>query len=61
MSIIVRPISANLTHDTELFSRMVLLILSRIPSSKFTSGADSIGLRFAKTEVNIHRGMKHLP
>ena len=41
MSILVRPISANLTRDTEVFERMVYLIILRTHTSKFTSVEDN--------------------
>ena len=41
MSILVRPISANLTRDTEVFERMVNIILLRIHTSKSTSVEDN--------------------
>jgi len=41
MSILVRPISANLTRDTEVFERMVYLRLLRIHTSKSTSVEDN--------------------
>jgi hypothetical protein len=40
MSILVRPISANLTRDTEAFERMVNPILFRTHTSKSTSVED---------------------
>lgn len=60
MSIRVRPITANLTHDTELFSRMVNFLSSRTHMLKSILEASSLELESAKMEVNILLGTKHL-
>ena len=41
MSVRVRPINANLTHDTETFGKMVFPPLRRTPTSRSTSEAAS--------------------
>ena len=56
MSIRVKPISANLTRDTELLERMVIPPLSRTPTSKSTSEDNFTEHPSAKMEEEIPSG-----
>jgi hypothetical protein len=60
MSIMVRPISANLTHDTEFLARMVIFGLSRTPTPKFISVGSSIELKYVLMEEKILLGTLYL-
>ena len=57
MSILVRPISANLTHDTEAFERMVNFQSLRIHTSKSTSEEENTKLAPAVKVEDVLSGM----
>ena len=57
MSILVRPISANLTRDTEAFERMVNPILLRTHTSKSTSVEDNTKAAPAVKVEDVLSGM----
>lgn len=57
MSILVRPISANLTRDTEAFERMVNPILFRTHTSKSTSVEDNTKAAPAVKVEDVLSGM----
>lgn len=56
MQVAIRPMEANLTHDTEAFGRMVNHTSRRTPSAKSTSEDKCIGLLPAKMEAKTHIG-----
>jgi hypothetical protein len=57
MPVIIKPIQANLTRDTELIARMVLYRLDRILMSKFGLATNKNDHQYVKTEVKIHIGL----
>lgn len=53
----VRPMEANLTHDTETFGLMVLLIRFRVHTSKSTWVASTTGLQLLNMQGRTPTGM----
>lgn len=58
MQIAIRPMEANLTHDTEFIARMVIFCLYRTPTAKFTLADRSIALLHAIAVEKILIGIR---
>ena len=57
MQVCVRPMEANLTHDTETFGRMVRLWLCSPPIAKFIWEGSTNEHSHVISVVKIHIGM----
>ena len=53
IQVIVRPIDAVLTHDTETFGRMVKLVLSSPPTVRYIWEASTSELNQANSQERI--------
>ena len=59
MPILIKPLNANLSHDTETFGSMVKLHLSRVPTVSFASATSSTAVKSVMVVESNPSGMTH--